>query len=86
MYFESWSSGWVLYWCSRRFRKAERSANETKVLEVDTRLKSKLSQFFSAFINGVRRREKFLEFEDVCIKEEEEVEDVSTQFLQTRKN
>ena len=51
----------------------------------ETNVKSKHNQIFSAFIQRRRRKEPVLEFEDECI-EEEEKQDVSTQFLQTQKN
>ena len=56
-----------------------------KFLEVEFSVKSKLNQMFS-FPNQRRcPKEPVLEFEDECIEEEEE-QDVSTNFWQTQKN
>ena len=55
-------------------------------LEIETGVKSKLNQSFSALNQRHCREEPVLEFEDACIKEEEEEEqEVSTKFLQTQK-
>ena len=55
-----------------------------KFLEIESSVKSKLDQVFSA-LNQLRfRKEPILEFEDECIDEEEE-ENVSTQVLQKQK-
>ena len=56
-----------------------------KFLQIESSVKSKLDQVFSA-LNQLRfRKEPILEFEDECIDEEEE-ENVSTQVLQKQKN
>ena len=56
-----------------------------KFLQKETIVKSKLNQVFSALNQRHCRKEPVLEFEDECIEQEEE-QDVSTQFLQTQKN
>ena len=54
-----------------------------KFLEIETSVKSKLNQMFSALNQRRCPKEPVLEFEDECIEEEQ---DVSTQFLQPQKN
>ena len=56
-----------------------------KFLEIETNVKSTLNQFFFALNQRRCRKEAVLEFEDGCIEAEEEEQDVSTQFLQTKK-
>ena len=56
-----------------------------KFLAIETRVKSKLNQIFSAFEQSRCRKEPKLEFEDGCIEKQEEP-NVSTQFLETQKN
>ena len=60
---------------------------EQKFLEIETGVKIKLNQIFSNPKHRRCRKETVSAFEDGCYKEEqEEIEqDVSTQFLQTRK-
>ena len=54
-----------------------------KSLAIETNVKSKLNQIFSASIQRRCRREPVLDFEDACIGEEKERE--STQLLKTQK-
>ena len=55
-----------------------------KLLEIETSVKSKLNQTF-CFLNQRRcRKEPVLEFQDECIEEEEEEQDVSTVFRNTK--
>ena len=58
---------------------------KSKFLEIDTSVKSKLIQIFSALNQRRCCKEPVLEYEDECIEEEKE-KGVSTQFLQTQKN
>ena len=51
------------------------------LLEIETSVKSKLNQIFSALNHCRCRKEPYLEFEKECIEEEEEEEDGSTQFF-----
>ena len=55
-----------------------------KIWEIETSVKSKLNHFFSAVSQRSCRKEPVLEFEDACIKKEEQ--DKLTQFLQPQKN
>ena len=72
MQFQSRSFGWVICWCSLRVSNADQSANEIKIFELETIVKSKLSQTFSAFNQRRCSQEPVLEFEDACIEKEEE--------------
>ena len=54
-------------------------------MEVETTAKNKFNQIFSALNQRRCRKETVLKTEDGCI-EEEEKQDVSTKFLQTKKN
>ena len=55
-----------------------------KFLEIETSVKTKINQNFTALNQRRCRKEPLLEFEDACFEEEEQ--DLSTQFLQTQKN
>ena len=56
-----------------------------KFLEIRTKVKSKLKQFFSTLNHRRCRKEPVLEFEDGCIEDEEE-HDVPRQFLRRKMN
>ena len=54
-------------------------------LELETTVRNKFNQIFSALNQRRCRKETVFKIEDGCIEEEEE-QDVSTKFLQTQKN
>ena len=59
---------------------------KSKFLEIETSVESELDQNFCDLNQRRCRKEPVLKFEDECNEEEEEEQDVSTQFLQTQKN
>ena len=59
---------------------------ELKFLEVETAIKSKLTQTLKSLNEHCCRNHRVLEFEDHCFQDDNEEKDAWTQFLQMQKN
>ena len=57
-----------------------------KFLEVETAIKSKLTRTLESLNERRYHNQRVFEFEDHCFEDDDEEEDVSTQFLQMQKN